>query len=39
VPIGIAIIAFYIVVLPATLLFVRNVIKKRDLNSELGVKQ
>lgn len=38
VPIGIAIIAFYVVVLPATILFTRKVMKKRDLNTELGVK-
>jgi cytochrome d ubiquinol oxidase subunit I len=37
-PVGIAMIAFYIVVLPATILFVRKVMKKRALNSELGVK-
>ena len=34
-PVGIAMIAFYIVVLPATILFVRRVMKKRDLNKEL----
>ena len=37
-PVGIAMIAFYIVVLPATILFVRGVMKKRDLNKELGAK-
>ena len=37
-PVGIAIIAFYVIVLPATILFVRRVMKKRDLNNELGAK-
>ena len=38
-PVGIAMIAFYIVVLPATILFVRRVMKKRDLNKELEANQ
>ncbi len=38
VPVGIAIIAFYVVVLPATILFVRKVMKKRDLNNELEAR-
>ena len=36
--VGTLLIAFYVVVLPATILFVRRVMKKRDLNNELGVK-
>jgi Cytochrome bd-type quinol oxidase, subunit 1 len=39
IPVGIAMIAFYVVVLPATVLFVRRVMKKRDLISELGAGQ
>ncbi|MCL4391605.1 cytochrome ubiquinol oxidase subunit I [Candidatus Parvarchaeota archaeon] len=39
IPVGIAMIAFYVVVLPVTILFVRRVMKKRDLSSELGVGQ
>ncbi len=38
IPVGIAIIFFYILVLPATVLFVRRVMKKRDLNKELRIK-
>jgi len=38
IPIGIAIIAFYILVLPATVFFVVKVMKKRNLSNELGVK-
>ncbi|MEM0143161.1 MAG: cytochrome ubiquinol oxidase subunit I, partial [Candidatus Parvarchaeum sp.] len=39
VPIGIAIIIFYIAVLPLTILFARNVMRKRYLKGELGGKK
>ncbi len=38
IPVGIAIIIFYIAVFPLTIYFVRKVLRKRDLKSELGAK-
>ncbi|EFD93174.1 MAG: cytochrome bd-type quinol oxidase, subunit 1 [Candidatus Parvarchaeum acidophilus ARMAN-5] len=39
IPVGIAIIIFYIAVIPLTIYFVRKVLKNRDLNNELGGKR
>lgn len=39
IPVGIAMIIFYILVLPFTIYFVRKTLSKRDLKSELGVKK